>query len=117
MPKTYEQKREDKVARFLASLTEESEFFGLFGKGHPTSFYKVYVRPTRTSRQWWKFESAAGPWHTNQDPMKYQAGLKVSGRATAVWGPLGRIADYAFSPEKPAIGRLFDRARALNGET
>ena len=115
MPKTHDQRREDKLARFLATLTEESEFFGLFGDGYPTSFYKVYVRPARTSRQWWKFESGAGPWYTNKDPMKYQASLKVSGRATAVWAPLTRIVDYAFSPEKPAIGRLFERANELNG--
>jgi hypothetical protein len=40
----------------LASLTAESEFFGLLGSGHPDSFYKVYVRRTKDSRRGWCFE-------------------------------------------------------------
>ena len=44
------------VERFVASLTAESEFFGLLGSGHPDSFYKVYVRRTKDSRRGWCFE-------------------------------------------------------------
>ena len=40
-----------KVERFVASLTAESEFFGLLRTGHPNSFYKLYVRPTKEARR------------------------------------------------------------------
>ena len=70
--------------RFVASLTKESEFFGLLGKGYPGSFYKVYARAAKDS-PWWKFEVQAGP--STVDPMAYQTKLDVAGRGGCRNGP------------------------------
>ncbi len=111
MPMSYEEKEAKKVERYLASLSNESEFFGLLGAGYPDSFYKVYVRSTKTAPKWWKFEDRAAPHHT--DPQKYQANLKVSGRAVTVWGPLPEIVSFKWKPHNRAIGLLFARATEL----
>ncbi len=108
---TYAEKEAKKVERYLASLTSESEFFGLLGAGYADSFYKVYVRPTKAATKWWKFEAGAGLYHT--DPIKYQANLKVSGRAVTVWGPLPEIVSFKWKPDNNAIGLLVARAKEL----
>ena len=106
-----DQQDEAKLARFLGSLSTESEFFGILGREHPNSFYKVYVRPTQRSRTWWKFETRAGP--TDRDPVKFQAKLDVRKQAVAIWGPLKELGQFTFWNERPVIGRLFERAREL----
>jgi hypothetical protein len=111
MARTYEQRQAAKLDRYLASLSEESEFFGLLGTGYPGSFYKVYVRPTIKGREWWRFESSAGP--STTDPIKHQAKLPVTDRAAAVWCPLPFLADYTHDPAKQSIGLLIARAKEL----
>jgi hypothetical protein len=103
----------NKIDRFLASLTNESGVFGLLGDGHGLSFYKMYVRTSRTSKAWWKFETGAAP--TTLNPMKYQAEVKVSARAPAVWAPLVKVGAYGHHPDRPAIGKLLARAKELAG--
>jgi hypothetical protein len=111
MAKSYQERQAAKVDRFVASLTNESEFFGLLGKGYPGSFYKVYVRETRDTKRWWVFEVGAAP--SSLDPIKYQARLRVSGRAAAVWAPVPFLADYTHDPAKGSIGKLLARAGEL----
>jgi len=41
MAKSYQERQAAKVDRFVAALTNESEFFGLLGKGHPSPHYSV----------------------------------------------------------------------------
>jgi hypothetical protein len=114
MAKSYQERQGAKVDRFMASLTDESEFFGLLGRGYPGSFYKVYVRQTRDAKRWWVFEVGAAP--SSLDPIKYQARLKVSGRAAAVWAPLPFLADYTHDPAKASIAKLLGRANELRRE-
>jgi hypothetical protein len=99
------------VDRFVASLTADSEFFGLLGKGYPDSFYKVYVRPTKEARQWWCFEVEAGP--SEIDPIVHQGDLDVAGRAAAVWAPLPFLGNYKHDPAKRSMARLWTRANEL----
>jgi hypothetical protein len=109
MSKSYRERQAAKVDKFVASLTKDSEFFGLLGRGYLGSFYKVYARLTKDSRKWWRFEVGARPSRIN--PIKYQGDLPVAGRAAAVWAPLPFLADYVHHPERRAIAKL--RARAV----
>ena len=114
MRMTYGEKLEAKIDRFLVELTNESEVFGLIGKGYPGSFYKVYARLARDTKTWWKFEWSAGP--SKLDPIKYQAELTVSERATAVWAPLTHLVKFAHDPKREALAKLFARAAELQRE-
>jgi hypothetical protein len=114
MAKSFQERQADRIDRFVATLTRESEFFGLLGKGYPGSFYKVYVRPLKTSRQWWRFEVGAGA--SSVDPIKEQARIDVAARAAAVWAPLPFLVDYTHDPNKASIAKLLARAKELAGE-
>lgn len=104
-----------KLEKFLASLSEESEFFGVLGTGYPNSFYKVYVRSKKTSKNWWKFEVGAGK--TSLNPIKYQASLNVSSRAATVWAPIAYLPEYTYAPWKDSIGKLIERAKEIRAES
>lgn len=95
--------------RYLASLTAESEFFALVGRGHKNSFYKVFVRRGE-AEPWWSFERDAHP--SPFDPIDRQSNLPVAQRAVAVWAPLPHLVSFAHRPSE-AIARLFERARSL----
>ena len=110
--KSFRERQAVKVDKFAASLTNESEFFGLLGNGYPHSFYKVYVRKTKDSKCWWIFQWDAHP--TRINPIKHQANLKVEGRVATVWAPLRYLAiDFTHDPERKAIAKLFARAAEL----
>jgi hypothetical protein len=111
MVKSYQERQAAKVDKFVASLTSESEFFGLLGEGYPGSLYKVYARETKDSKRWWVFEIGAGP--ASLDPIKNQAHLKVKGRAAAVWAPLPFLANYTHHPVRNSIPKLLARAAEL----
>lgn len=111
MVKLPEEKQNAKVDRFLASLTHESEFFGLIGEGYPNSLYKVYVRSTRSSARWWKFEVEARP--VKRNPIKHQANVSVSARGTAIWAPLPHLVHFQYHPDKGSIAKLLARATEL----
>jgi hypothetical protein len=112
MQKSYEARRSAKVERFVASLTVESEFFGLLGTGYRDSFYKIYVRATKDTFRWWRFEVEAGP--SRIDPLKNQSDLKVAGRAAAIWAPLPFLCDYEHDPAKRSMARLWSRVADLS---
>jgi len=111
MKRTYEQRLEAKVDRFLAKLTVDSEIFGLVGRGFPGSFYKVYVRAGADSKRWWKFEWTASP--SRIDPIEYQARIPVRGRATTIWAPITDLPDFVCSTARPALVKLMQRGAAL----
>jgi hypothetical protein len=111
MRKSYEQRRAARADRFVASLTDESEFFGLIGAGCPDSFYRIYVRLTKESRTWWRFEVGAGPSSIN--PIKRQGNMNVADRAVAMWGPIPFLADYTYDPEKLSIAKFNSRSLVI----
>jgi hypothetical protein len=106
--RTAQARRSAKVERFVASLTAESEFFGLLGTGYRDSFYKIYVRATKDAPRWWRFEVEAGP--TRIDPIRYQGDLKVAGRAAAIWAPLPLLRDYKHDQAKRSMALLWTGA-------
>jgi len=111
MRRTLDQRLAAKRDRFLASLTHESEFFGLIGIGYPNSFYKVYVR-ARERSPWRKFEGTMLPSRINLG--KEQARIRANGAVEAVHGPFKDLVKFTFMPERVAIKKLFDRAEELN---
>lgn len=104
---------DEKLSKFLSSLTTNAEVFALFGAGYPTSVYRVYVR-IRPGTKWWTFDTRAQP--CDVDPMKAQAKLPTTSRAAALWAPILRLVDYEYHPNKPALKQLFDAASELKSK-
>jgi hypothetical protein len=110
MVMSYEQRKGRKIDRWVKALTNDSEFYGLIGKG-TDSFYRVYVRKSKTSK-WWRFEFTANL--ISSDPIKYCEGLPPEDRVKSVRGELGKMVKYKYFPERVAIKKLFDRSQELN---
>lgn len=103
----------DKASKYLATLTADSECFGLLGvPEHAGSFYKVYVR-ARPGERWWKAEREIVP--VDFDPIQYQAEIPLSGRTAAVWCPLRWISCFEHHPKNGGLRMLFDRSRSVAG--
>ena len=114
-----ERKWDRRVARFMNSLSLESEFIGLLGIDYPCSFYKVFVRPAK-GKPWWKVESDV--WTVKGRPYPplprdTMAGFYIPAGGI-VCGPLRwlPIFDYYNFHGQNAVPHLFDRARALVAE-
>jgi hypothetical protein len=92
----------------FSKLTNETELFGLFGAGYPTSLYKAFVRLTPNG-QWYKVESDVGE---AEDPIAYQATLPMSVRQGCLWAPLRLLNNYGVA-DKPALAALKERVASL----
>lgn len=95
--------------RYLETLTLDSEFVGVVGRGYPGSFYKVFVRASPKSG-WVVFEGSS---MKHRDPLKDEERLAVAGRLPIVWAPLAFLVDYRVIPGKPALDALVERVRVL----
>lgn len=112
MRKTIAQKQAAKYDKFLATLTKESEVFGLLGRGFPHSFYKVYVR-SEPGKKWWRIE-VRGATAESYDPIKREEKLPVTKRTAVVWAPIGDILHYDHMAGD-ALDRLYERVTELVG--
>lgn len=111
MPKTPEQKAEQKFQKFLAAITKESELFGLLGREYPHSFYRIFIRTDPTAK-WWRIE--AGSAQEAKDPFDYQHSLPVKSRTGVVWGSVqyGLVFDHI---EGEPMRRLVARIEEVCG--
>lgn len=98
---------EKKLTEVLAKLTHDTELFGLFGKGYPTSLYKAYCR---VGSQWYCFSLGCSP---SADPIEYQRTIRCSARVACLWTSLDGLCDYAVWTDKPALDALHKRARKI----
>jgi hypothetical protein len=100
--------------KFLASLDlHDSEMFGLFGRGFPGSFYKVYVR-AQPKQKWWCVKYEAEP--VQYDPIECEKKIAVRDRVANVWGPLTYFLIYDFMPSARSLDRLATRVSQLCGK-
>ena len=107
---------EKRLRAYLAALTVDAEFFGLLGRGYPTSFYKLYVRAAGDAT-WWRFEMGGEPYRSpvgvDRSPLIMQSKIPVAGRAATVWAPLPRLADCDVMHSRDGLERVYVRAREL----
>jgi hypothetical protein len=87
---------------------ENSDFFGLLGRGFERSFYRAYVR-SDDSCPWWRFELQA--WPSSYDPIDRQS--RVRGPVETVRCRLREAAEYLGKPDNPALLHLLDHAAAF----
>jgi hypothetical protein len=107
-----EEKHELKLAKWLKTLTGDSEFFGLLGKAHTDSFYKIYARRDDGSKKWWVFEADSRISHI--DPTKYQTKLSKEKNKDQVSGKLMNLLKYKIHPGKKGLEMIFSRAKQLS---
>lgn len=99
-----------RMERVLSEVTEQTEVFGLLGRGFPRSFYKIFARVGRT---WWCFEEGV---IRVSDPISHQkyAWNKGSNYPTAaVWGRVGILCHYD-GIERDGVQALLARAYELS---
>ena len=109
---TIEKKHELKLDKWLATLTVDSEFFGLLGLSHKDSFYKVYARQNHSSKKWWMFDAKGRVSHN--DPTRYQTKLSQEKNKNQVFGKLSNLLKYKIHPGKKGLDMIFSRARQLS---
>ncbi len=107
-----EEKHELKLEKWLKTLTVDSEFFGLLGKAHTDSFYKIYARREHSSKLWWIFETDSSISHI--DPLKYQTKLSKEKNKNQVSGKLTNLLKYKIHPGKKGLEMIFSRAKQLS---
>jgi len=108
---TIEEKHKLKLEKWLATLTADSEFFGLLGLSHKDSFYKIYARQKHSSKLWWIFDADSGISHI--DPLKYQTKLSKEQNKGQVSGKLANLLKYKIHPGKKGLEMIFSRAKQL----
>jgi len=107
-----EEKHELKLAKWLKTLTADSEFFGLLGVSHKDSFYKIYVRENMKTKKWWLF--AADSRISHIDPTRYQTKLSKETNKDEVSGKLGDLSKYKIHSGKKGLEMIFSRAKQLS---
>jgi hypothetical protein len=107
-----EEKHKLKLAKWLATLTVDSEFFGLLGLSDKDSFYKIYARQKHSSKKWWIFETNCRISHI--DPVKYQTKLSKDKNKNEVFGKLRHLLKYKIHPDKKGLEMIFSRAKELS---
>jgi hypothetical protein len=107
-----EEKHERKLDKWLATLTVDSEFFGLLGLSEKDSFYKIYARRNHSSKKWWIFEANSRISHI--DPVKYQTKLSKENNKGQVFGKLANLLKYKIHPGKKGLEMIFSRAKQLS---
>lgn len=112
MRQTIEQKQAAKFEKFLATLTKESEVFGLLGKGFPHSFYKVYVR-SEPGKKWWRIE-VRGATPEAYDPIRREEKLAVKKRTAVIWSPIADMLHYDHMSGE-TLDRLYEYVTDLVG--
>ena len=109
---TSEEKHELKLAKWLKTLTADSEFFGLMGLSHKDSFYKIYARRDDSTKKWWIFDADSSISHI--DPIKYQTKLSKEKNKDQVFGKLANLLKYKIHPNKKGLEMIFSRAQQLS---